>query len=81
MKAAVVISKAMQAATDCDGINLIQSNGKAAGQDVFHFHLHIKPRWQNDDVVLNWNTDAADEENRIRLCADIQHSLQNLWTA
>lgn len=77
MKAAVVVAKATRATLRCDGINLIQSNGEAAGQDVFHFHLHIKPRWHNDNVMLHWNTDPVDEKNRIRLCADIQLSLQN----
>ncbi len=77
MKAAVVISKAMRAATGCEGMNLIQSNGVAAGQDVFHFHLHMKPRWQNDDVILKWDTNQVEEKQRVKLCADIKHALLN----
>lgn len=34
-----------------DGINLFQSTGSAAGQDVFHFHLHLLPRWKDDGVL------------------------------
>lgn len=34
-----------------DGINLFQSTGTAAGQDVFHFHLHLLPRWKDDGVL------------------------------
>lgn len=41
MQAAVRVAKATKIATQCDGINLVQSNGTAAGQDLFHFHLHI----------------------------------------
>lgn len=78
MKAAVIVSKSLRAASGCEGLNLIQSSGKAAGQDVFHFHLHIKPRWHNDDVILNWNTDTADAQSRMRFCRDIRHSLQAL---
>lgn len=60
MQAAVRVSKAVQQATNCDGINLVQSNGKVAGQDVFHFHMHIKPRWHEDDVVMSWNFEPVD---------------------
>lgn len=34
-----------------DGINLFQSTGTAAGQDVFHFHMHLLPRWKDDGVL------------------------------
>ena len=34
-----------------DGLNLFQSSGAAAGQEVPHFHVHLVPRW-NDDGVL-----------------------------
>jgi histidine triad (HIT) family protein len=36
----------VKAALGCDGVYLTQSNGRAAGQDVFHFHLHVYPCWQ-----------------------------------
>lgn len=61
---AVKIARALKKATDCEGINLVQSNGTAAGQDVFHFHLHVKPRWSKDDVTLSWNTDEVDFDQR-----------------
>ncbi len=38
----------------CDGINILQNNGTAAGQTVFHFHVHIIPRYDNDEVKLTW---------------------------
>lgn len=34
-----------------DGINLFQSTGTAAGQEVFHFHMHLLPRWRDDGVL------------------------------
>ena len=50
----------------CDGLNLVQNNGEAAGQTVFHFHLHLIPRYQNDGVGVSWKpgslTDEAKEE-------------------
>lgn len=41
----------------CDGFNLVQNNGEVAGQTVFHFHLHLIPRYENGENkdVLTWN--------------------------
>lgn len=38
----------------CDGLNLVQNNGEAAGQTVPHFHLHMIPRYLNDGQNINW---------------------------
>jgi histidine triad (HIT) family protein len=48
MRRAVAIAKAVRAGLRCDGVYLTQANGAAAGQDVFHFHLHVYPRWHGD---------------------------------
>jgi len=37
-----------------DGVNVVQSNGTAAGQEVFHAHVHVVPRYESDDVTLEW---------------------------
>ena len=37
---------AIKKATDADGISIIQQNGKAAGQDIFHIHVHVVPRFE-----------------------------------
>jgi len=39
---------------ECDGFNLVQNNGEAAGQTVFHFHLHLIPRYNEDGQTLGW---------------------------
>jgi histidine triad (HIT) family protein len=44
-EAAKKLSSAIKNATNADGISIIQQNGKAAGQDIFHFHVHIVPRF------------------------------------
>jgi histidine triad (HIT) family protein len=64
MVEAVKIANATKAALGCDGINLVQSNGVAAGQDVFHFHLHIKPRWVGDGLKFGWDTTVISDEVR-----------------
>lgn len=38
----------------CDGLNLIQNNGEAAGQTVPHFHLHMIPRYLKDGQKIGW---------------------------
>ncbi len=45
MAAAVRVAKAMKQGLECDGIFVSQANGTAAGQEVFHYHLHLDPRW------------------------------------
>lgn len=41
---------------ECDGFNLVQNNGEVAGQTVFHFHLHLIPRYKDGDNqdLLTW---------------------------
>lgn len=53
----------------CDGINILQNNETAAGQTVFHFHIHLIPRYQDDQVGLSWNPGtltAAEQEDLMR---------------
>ena len=49
----------------CDGINVLQNNGEAAGQTVHHFHVHLIPRYENEQnkSLLTWGqADISDEE-------------------
>lgn len=39
---------------NCDGFNIVQNNGEAAGQTVFHFHMHLIPRYADDAQKINW---------------------------
>lgn len=75
MQTAVRVSQALKNSTDCEGINLVQSNGATAGQEVFHFHLHIKPRFKDDGVIFKWDTNTAPEETRQELCDAIKSQL------
>jgi histidine triad (HIT) family protein len=67
MRAAKWVARALRINTDCEGVNLILSDGSAAGQDVFHLHLHVKPRWKGDGVILTWDTSTAPIAKRSRL--------------
>ena len=47
----------------CDGLNLVQNNGSCAGQTVLHFHLHLIPRYKDDNQHILWTpTSPTDEE-------------------
>ena len=42
----------LKAKLGCDGFNIVQNNGEAAGQTVKHIHFHIIPRWNGDPLVF-----------------------------
>ena len=48
------IARASRAAFGAPGMNLFQANGKAGAQTVFHFHMHVLPRWEDDGMSLVW---------------------------
>jgi histidine triad (HIT) family protein len=52
-----------------DGINLMNSWGSAAWQTVFHFHVHVIPRYAGDPLKLPWKP-AAGDEDEIKAAAD-----------
>jgi histidine triad (HIT) family protein len=53
-RATVRIANVMRSALNPEGLNVIQSNGEVATQTVFHFHVHIVPRWTGDAVGRIW---------------------------
>lgn len=65
MSAARKLAHAIRQALSPDGLNLVQSNGRAAHQTVAHFHLHLIPRWANDGKRLSW-TPVPGEPEHIR---------------
>ena len=54
------IAGAVHAVLKPDGINLVQSNGDGAAQSVGHFHMHVLPRTNGDELKLNWDLVAGD---------------------
>ena len=58
----------------CDGFNIVQNNGEVAGQTVFHFHMHLIPRYKemkNDDI-LHWTHEVLTDEEQDEICAKLQ---------
>jgi histidine triad (HIT) family protein len=55
------VALAVKKATNCDGINILQNNGTAAEQSVMHYHVHIIPRLESDDVTIKFGSFKTDD--------------------
>ena len=74
-KVLVLAKKMITKLTDvlgCDGYNIVQNNGEAAGQTVFHFHLHMIPRYKDDGVGLGWKMGELVDEDKEELLAKMR---------
>lgn len=65
------VAGVLQDVLQCDGMNILQNNGEAAGQSVFHLHVHVIPRYQDDTVSIKWIPGTLEErfgdiEKRVR---------------
>lgn len=47
-----------------DGFNIVQNNGETAGQTVFHYHMHLIPRYEGDTVNVTWKPGTLTDEDR-----------------
>jgi len=61
-QAAQRLAKRMPQALEADGVNVINSCGSAAWQTVFHFHLHVIPRYEDDTMRLPWTPSPGDPD-------------------
>ena len=52
----------MKEKLNCDGLNIVQNNGEAAGQTVQHFHMHLIPRYKGDQVGITWKPGTLTDE-------------------
>ena len=70
------IAAAMKEELNCDGINLLQNNGEAAGQTVFHLHFHLIPRYKNDNVKLAWISGKYEDGEALELAKKIARRIK-----
>lgn len=61
------IATKMTEVLGCDGFNLVQNNGTTAGQTVFHFHMHLIPRYKDDTVQLTWTPGQLNDATKDQL--------------
>ena len=69
------IGAAMKKGLGCTGFNLVQNNGESAGQTVFHFHVHVIPRYDGGASIVSWTPGAATGEELAETADKIKGSL------
>lgn len=62
MKLAKRMASQMTERLGCEGFNLVQNNGELAGQTVFHFHMHLIPRYHDDGQKIGWKPQEITQE-------------------
>lgn len=77
------LSKLIKEKLACNGINLVQNNERHAGQIVNHFHVHIIPRYENDNVVITYQrvqlSDADFEDIQKKLSETAKKEPPRSW--
>lgn len=77
-KAMVLAKKmatAMTEALKCDGFNIVQNNGECAGQTVFHFHMHLIPRYKGDNVGITWTPGELSDKDKEEILSKVKEKL------
>ena len=72
MKLAKKVAARQTEVLNCDGVNIIQNNKEAAGQSVLHYHLHVIPRFEDDNQKMLWTPHEADETEQKEICAKLK---------
>ena len=77
MKLAKKMAAQMTEKLGCDGFNLVQNNNEVAGQTVFHFHLHLIPRYKNmkNSTILTWSHENFTDEEMKEICEHLKKEL------
>ena len=69
------VAARMKDALGADGFNLVQNNGEVAGQTVFHFHMHVIPRYEGGPAMVGWTPGKADPDELAATAEQIKGAL------
>ena len=69
------VASAIEKTLSPDGLNLLQCNGPGAAQSVFHFHMHVLPRTNGDNLKLNWGLEPGDMDEIGQLADRIRDNM------
>ncbi|TDA35587.1 HIT family protein [Candidatus Nezhaarchaeota archaeon WYZ-LMO8] len=72
---ACLIAKAVKKALGAEGVNILQNNGRAAWQHVFHVHVHVIPRWVGDEIYVYWPAKLSNLDELENVAISIRRSL------
>ncbi len=75
LRAAAHVARAIRDAYQPQGLSVYQANGKAAWQSVFHYHMHLVPRHENDGMALTWPAKNPPREKLVEYAAAIRQAL------
>ena len=71
------MATAMTKALHSDGFNLVQNNGEAAGQTVFHFHMHLIPRYEGDNAgIAAWKQGTLEDAVKEQIIESVTAELK-----
>jgi histidine triad (HIT) family protein len=70
------VARAIRSAFSPEGLSIYQANGKPAGQTVFHFHIHLVPRHENDGMNLTWPVKNPAREKLEEYAAKVRAGLR-----
>ena len=76
MAAMIRIARAVREAFEPDGINITQSNGEAAGQEIFHLHFHVHPRRAGDKMMHYAPVETTAPADLDRLAQRVREALE-----
>lgn len=72
MKLAKRMATHMTTVLNCDGFNILQNNGVAAGQTVFHYHMHLIPRYKDGEEMILWKENHFSDEEMDALAQQLK---------
>lgn len=76
MKTAKKVGNGIMKATGCDGINIMQNNREAAGQTVFHLHVHVIPRFIDDGIDFEYEHLELTDSDFSQMAKKISDSIE-----
>ena len=72
---AVKVAKALKEGLNLEGLNIVQNNGECAGQTVFHFHMHLIPRYKGDNVGITWTPGELSDKDKEEILSKVKEQL------
>jgi len=72
---ACLMARAVKEAVGAEGVNILQNNGRAAWQHIFHVHVHVIPRWIGDRIEVYWPAERSDYDELEVIAAKIKEKV------
>lgn len=71
------VGAAMKEVLGCSGFNVVQNNGETAGQTVFHFHVHIIPRYEGGPAMVTWTPGNVDSTELAEISDSLKEAMKS----